>query len=160
MSNSAQPLRAVNRENQSPRSRRRPHRSMKRAKMHNSCQLGVTAVPAEARFRLTVPAQFRIIALRNQGHSWSEISRRTRHARETCRKVVRCSPEIQDKMRQLKEQLISESDDWLESINFAVTHETDGRLGYRLCQAFAVIPTIDHDASASRAGSSRRKLRV
>ncbi len=50
-------------------------------------------------------------------------------------------PEVQDKLREVKERLLAEADDWTESINFAVTHETDGSLAYRLLKDFAVIPT-------------------
>jgi len=41
----------------------------------------------------------------------------------------------------MNEKLLAESDAWAESINFAVTHELDGRLAYALAKAFGVIPT-------------------
>ena len=50
-------------------------------------------------------------------------------------------------IRQQKERLLGESDDWLESINFEVTHETDGRLGYKLSEAFGIIPSPSKKAA-------------
>jgi hypothetical protein len=43
--------------------------------------------------------------------------------------------------------LLGESDAWLESINFAVTHETDGRLAYKLSQLFGIIPSPSKKAA-------------
>ena len=45
------------------------------------------------------------------------------------------------RIQEVKERLLAESDAWAESVNFAVTHELDGRLAYRLLVAFSVIPT-------------------
>ena len=75
-----------------------------------------------------------------------QIARRTHRARQTVTKVVR-APDIQAKIREQKEKLLAESDDWLESINFAVTHETDARLAYKLSEAFGIIPSLSKKAA-------------
>jgi hypothetical protein len=93
-----------------------------------------------AKFRLGEPARLRIFQLRMQGHSWSEIGRRTKHCRETCRKILR-DPEIQTRMRQLKERLLGESDEWAKSISFAVRTEVNGQLAFKLLERFDVIPS-------------------
>jgi hypothetical protein len=43
--------------------------------------------------------------------------------------------------------LLGESDAWLESINFAVTHEADGRLACKLSEAFGIIPSLSKKAA-------------
>jgi hypothetical protein len=52
------------------------------------------------------------------------------------------APDIEAEVRQQKEKLVAEADAWRESIAFVVETETDGRLGYRLAEAFGIIPTI------------------
>jgi len=101
--------------------------------------------------------QMQILRLRMQRCSLCEIARRTGHARQTVTKVVR-APEVQDKMRELKERLLGESDGWIESVRYAVRNELDGSLAYRLL--FGVIPTTEQDVAASRARSSPRKVRT
>jgi hypothetical protein len=103
--------------------------------------------------------QLKILRLYLQGKSFCEISRRTHRARQTVTKVCR-SPEVQQKFQELKERLLGESDDWVESINFAVTHEVNGALAYQLLKDFGVIPVHDQDVAASRARSSPRKVRT
>jgi hypothetical protein len=92
-------------------------------------------------------------------NSWSAISRRTHHARETCRKVARYSPVIEEKREELRARLLGESDDWVESINFAVRNELDGQMAYRLLKNHGVIPTAEQDVARYDAGGSRRKSR-
>ena len=46
-----------------------------------------------------------------------------------------------------REKLIAESDSWMESIAFAVETELDGRLGYKLCEAFGIIPSLSKKAA-------------
>src|SRR5262249_238578 len=48
---------------------------------------------------------------------------------------------VQDKVREMNEKLLTESDAWAESINFAVKHETDGRVAYALAKSFGAIPS-------------------
>ena len=50
-------------------------------------------------------------------------------------------------MSEARERLLAESDAWLESINFAVTHEPDGRLGYKLSELFGIIPSPSKKAA-------------
>jgi hypothetical protein len=60
------------------------------------------------------------------------------HVQAHFRKVR--APDIQAMVKQARERLLAESDAWLESINFAVRHETDGRLACKLSEAFGAIP--------------------
>jgi hypothetical protein len=119
------------------------HRQAKRHKIY--CSLRETAskstaiVQMQPKLRITPPMQAEILRLYVQGCSLCEIARRTGRARQTCTKVVR-APDIQAKIQEQKEKLLGESDAWLESVNFAVAHELNGQLAFRLSQLFEIIP--------------------
>jgi transposase-like protein len=117
----------------------------KRSKIYGNAQksaLKSTAIVCmEPNLRITPPMQAEIIRLYMEGCSLCEIARQTGRARQTVTKVAR-RLDVEAKIREQKEKLLAESDAWLESINFAVTHETDGRLAYRLSEAFGIIPSL------------------
>jgi hypothetical protein len=50
-------------------------------------------------------------------------------------------------IREQRERLLAESEAWLESINFAVTQEPDGRLAYKLSEVFGIIPSLSKKAA-------------
>src|SRR5215470_13598208 len=93
--------------------------------------------------------QTEILQLYLQGCSLCEIARRTGRARQTITKICRL-PDVQAKIEELRGKLLGESDDWAESINFAVRHETDGRLAYKLLQAFGAIPSAEKRVPAEK----------
>ena len=103
-------------------------------------------VPTEPILRITAPMQAEIIRLYMEGCSLCEIARQTGRARQTVTKVAR-RLDVEAKIREMKEKLLAESDAWLESINFAVTHEMDGALALRLCTAFGIVPSLSKKAT-------------
>lgn len=102
---------------------------------------GVAAIKLNPESRLNAAQQLQIVDLFFAGYSYSAIARQLHRNRRTVTRIC-ASREIQDTVREMKEKLLAESDDWLESINFAVTHETDGALALRLCTAFGIVPII------------------
>jgi hypothetical protein len=56
------------------------------------------------------------------------------------KKIVRSS-EVQDNENKLREGVIALGDDVVESLRFALQHELDGRLAYKLLKDFGVIQT-------------------
>ena len=124
--------------------KRRSRRNAKHNQIYNNVQemapKSVAIARSEPKLRITLPMQAQIIALFVKGYSLSEISRQTHRARQTVTKICR-SEDVQAKIQELRARLLAESDAWLESINFAVTHETDGRLAYKLSEVFGIIPS-------------------
>jgi hypothetical protein len=115
----------------------------KRAKTYNSLPKSEETQPRvqpESNLRISPAAQLPIIKLYLEGHSLSEISRQTHRARQTVTKVCR-SDEVQAKLQALKERLLGESDDWVESVSYAVQTEQDGALAMKLLLAFGIIPS-------------------
>lgn len=146
MGNSARRLRVAMRENGSLKSRRRfAERQQMYGSLRRTAGNSTTTASAAPILRITPPMQLEILRLYFEGHSLCEISRRTHRARQTVTKICR-SPDIQHKFQELKERLLATSDDWAESISFAVRNELNGALAYRLLQDFGVIPTREEDA--------------
>ena len=147
--NSAQAVRAVQRTN-AQATKGRSHSDAKQHKIYGNVRKttpeSTAIVQMQPKLRITPPMQAEIIRLYLEGRSLCEISRRTHRARQTVTKVVR-APDIQAMIREQRERLLGESDDWLESINFAVTHETDARLAYKLSEAFGIIPSLSKKAA-------------
>jgi hypothetical protein len=136
MGNSGQRSRAVLQEKCGRRHRRR------HSKVYGSVRKAVenaAIVPSEPNLRIAPAAQLEIINLYLQGRSLCEIARRTHRARQTVTKICR-SDEIQAKVVEVRERLIGSADRWIESINFALDHELDGRLALELAERFGVIP--------------------
>jgi hypothetical protein len=116
--------------------------------------------PSRTEIPNNAPMRLQILRLRMLGLSLSAIARSTGRARQTVTKVVR-APEIQAKMRELRERLLGDADNWPESVNFAIRHEANGALAYRLLADFGVIPTSAQDEPAGQLSSShRRRLRI
>ncbi len=128
-------------------------RHAKRAKTYRNlpktAPTSALIVQSKQNLRISPAAQLQIIKLYLEGHSLSEISRETNRARQTVTKICR-APDVQAKIRELREKLLGESDDWLESINFAVTHELNGLLAYTLLKDFGVIPQRVENSAAER----------
>jgi len=104
---------------------------------------------SSATLRTSPVAQTQIIGLYLAGHNFVEIARQLHRDRRTVAKICRL-PDVQAKVREIREKLLAESDDWAESINFAVRHETDGRLAYKLLQAFGAIPNPEKKVSTEK----------
>ena len=142
MKNSARRSPVAIQEAMSRHERGRSQKSSKPAKIYGSARKTVKSaaiVPSEPNFRITPAAQLEIIRLCMQGCSLCEIARITHRARQTVAKIVR-APEVQAKIEELKGKLLGSSDKWIESVNYAVDTELDGRLGYDLLKDFQVIP--------------------
>ena len=149
MKNSARALRRVQRTNAlatTGRSQRHAKRRKTYGNVRKTALESTVIVQMQPKLRITPPMQAEIIRLYLEGRSLCEISRRTHRARQTVTKVVR-APDIQAKVQEVQARLLAESDDWLESINFAVTRELDGRLGYKLSEAFGIIPSLSKKAA-------------
>jgi hypothetical protein len=131
-------VRAINREQAIAKIVPLSHTHAKRIRVYRNVQK-TAPKRGTTKLRITPVMQGEIVKLYLGGHSLSEISRQTHRARQTVTKVCR-GPDIQTMIREQREMWIAESHAWAESINFAVTHELDGRLAYRLCEAFGVIP--------------------
>ena len=101
----------------------------------------VAAIKLSPEFRLNAAQQFQIVEMFFAGYSYSAIARQLHRNRRTVTRIC-TSRKIQETVREMKAKLLAESDAWLESINFAVTHETDARLAYKLSEAFGIIPTL------------------
>jgi hypothetical protein len=148
MRNPARASRRVQRKN-ALATKRRSRRDAKHNQIYSNVQemapKSAAIVRSEPKLRITLPMQAQIIALFVKGYSLSEISRQTHRARQTVTKICR-SEDVQAKIQELRARLLGESDDWLESINFAVTHETDARLACKLSEAFGIIPTREKNA--------------
>ena len=56
------------------------------------------------------------------------------------RKSVGCQ-DAQAKIEELRGELLANADAWVDSINFAVDHQTKGKLAFKLLVAFGVIPS-------------------
>ena len=144
MRNPARAVRRVQRKTAlatKPRSRRQ----VKRSQIYNNAQemapKSAAIVRSEPKLRITLPMQAQIIALFVKGYSLSEISRQTHRARQTVTKICR-SEDVQTKIQELRARLLAESDDWLESLSFAVQTEAHGEMALRLCTAFGIVPII------------------
>jgi hypothetical protein len=118
----------------------RSHTHAKRIRVYRNVQKTAPKRGTTPKLRITPVMQGEIVKLYLGGHSLSEISRQTHRARQTVTKVCR-GPDIQTMIREQREMWIAESHAWAESINFAVTHELDGRLAFKLAQLFGVIPS-------------------
>jgi DNA-binding CsgD family transcriptional regulator len=146
--------------------KRRSRRDAKRNQIYSNVQemapKSVAIVRTEPKLRITPPMQAEIIALFVKGYSLSEISRQTHRARQTVTKICR-SEKVQAMIQEQKEKLVAESDAWRESLSFAVAHETDGRLAYKLSEAFGIIPSLSKKAAPMKPqddweGIDREKL--
>jgi hypothetical protein len=147
MKNSARAVRRVQRNNAlAISSRRRAKRSQMYGDVRKTAPESAAIVQMQPNLRITPVMQAEILRFYAQGCSLCEIAWRTHRARQTVTKVVR-APDIQAKVQELRERLLGESDDWLESINFAVTHETDARLAYKLSEALGIIPSLSKKAA-------------
>src|SRR5215469_8992934 len=143
MKNSVHGLRVAARNNGLPTgqghtSRKRTHCATMNTNVQKKANEPVLA--SSATLRTSPVAQTQIIGLYLAGHNFVEIARQLHRDRRTVAKICR-SEDVQAKVREIREKLLAESDDWAESINFAVRHETDGRLAYALAKAFGVIPS-------------------
>src|SRR5262250_1020241 len=147
MQNAARPVRRVQRKNalatvDCSHTGKETRRALQGAPMNTDVPKSRVNQPvtAESPTLRTSPAvQTQIIRLYLAGHNFVEIARQLHRDRRTVAKICRL-PDVQAKVREIREKLLAESDDWAESINFAVRHETDGRLAYRLLKAFGAIP--------------------
>ena len=122
--------------------RNRPtHPSANSADIYGTLPKTDSAQPvcAPSRLRISPVAQLEIIRLYMRGCSFCEITRRTGRARQTVTKICR-SEDVQAKIRELKQRVLSVSDSWVASVKFAVDNETDGKLAYGLLRDFNVIP--------------------
>jgi hypothetical protein len=133
-------VRAINREQAIAKIVPLSHTHAKRIRVYRNVQKTAPKRGTTPKLRITPVMQGEIVKLYLGGHSLSEISRQTHRARQTVTKVCR-GPDIQTMIREQREMLIAESHAWAESINFAVTHELDGRLAFKLAQLFGVIPS-------------------
>ena len=126
----------------------RPTRRTKDTKIYGglpkTASQSTAIIQVQPKLRITPVMQAQILRLYMEGCSLSEISRRTHRARQTVTKVVR-APDVQAKLKEVKAILLGEADAWAESINYAVTHETDAALAYRLLQDFGVIPSPEKE---------------
>ena len=106
----------------------------------------VAAIKLSPESRLNAAQQLQIVQMFFAGYSYTAIARQLHRNRRTVTRIC-TTPEIQDTVREMKQKLLAESDAWLESINFAVTHETDGRLAYKLSEVFGIIPSPSKKAA-------------
>jgi hypothetical protein len=104
--------------------------------MHTNAQkvsLEVAAIASDVTLRISPAVQMQIIRLYLAGYNFVEIAR-------TVAKICRL-PDVQAKVKELREILIAGADRWVDSINFAVDHELNGKLAFQLLVAFGVIPS-------------------
>jgi hypothetical protein len=126
--------------NTSQRSDEHPKYSKIRHSLPKTAPKSAAIVQRDSKPRITRPAQLQIIRLYLHGSSLSEIAEQTGYARQTVTRVCR-SEDVQAVLRETKAIILGESDAWAESLHYAVTHETDGKLSYRLLKDFGVIPS-------------------
>ena len=154
MKNSARALHCVQRTN-ALATTGRSHRQAKRNNIYDNVTktppTSTAIVQIQPNLRITPPMQAEILRL-----YLCEIARRTHRARQTVTKVVR-APDIETVIRQQRERLLAESDAWAESINFAVTHELDGRLAYRLAKDFGAIPSPEKNVQPQKQNDWERR---
>jgi hypothetical protein len=74
------------------------------------------------------------------GYNFVEIARQLHRDRRTVAKICRL-PDVRAKIEELRGNLLANADAWVDSINFAVDHETKGKLAFKLLVAFGVIPS-------------------
>jgi DNA-binding CsgD family transcriptional regulator len=113
----------------------------------------LAAVKVNPESRLNAAQQLQILDMFLAGYGYSAIARQLHRNRRTVTRICK-SPEIEAKMEELKGRLLGESDDWVESINFAVRHEMDGRLAYQLAKDFGVIPSPAKNLPAEKQNSN------
>ncbi len=98
------------------------------------------AVAADVTLRISPAVQAQIIKLYLAGHNFVEIARQLHRDRRTVAKICRL-PDVQAKVTELRGKLLGNADAWVDSIHFAVDHETNGQLAFKLLVAFGVIPS-------------------
>jgi Helix-turn-helix domain len=109
----------------------------------------VAAIKLNPESRLNAAQQLQIVDLFFAGYSYTAIARQLHRNRRTVSRICK-SMDVQAMIQEQKAKLVAESDSWLESIDFAVTHELDGRLGYKLCEAFGIIPSLEKNVPAKK----------
>jgi hypothetical protein len=99
--------------------------------------------------RLNAAQQLQILDMFLAGYGYSAIARQSHRNRRTVTRICK-SRDVLAKIQEQKAKLLGESDSWLESINFAVTHEMNGEIAFRLLRAFGAIPSPEKKAEPQR----------
>ena len=109
----------------------------------------LAAIKLNPESRLNAAQQLQIVDMFLAGYGYSAIARQLHRNRRTVTRICR-SRDVQAMIQKQREKLIAESDSWMESIAFAVETELDGRLGYKLCEAFGIIPSLSKKAAPAK----------
>ena len=114
--------------------------------------LALRPIKGPTTHRLPAPVQAKIIELFFKGHTFREIAKRLHRDAHTVSLICR-TPEVTQKLENLKERLLGNSETWIESIDHRVENETNGEMAFRLLERFGVIPSLKEISS----GEFRKK---
>jgi hypothetical protein len=103
--------------------------------------------------------QLRIQRMYMQGMSIRRIAEEEDRARQTVAKIVR-APEMQNYLEKLRATIVGLGDDAVNSIRFALRHETDGRIAYSLLKDLGAIQTGTADQMDGGIASTERRIEL
>jgi hypothetical protein len=92
------------------------------------------------RDRVPPPQRLRIMQKYVAGESFVQIGREEHRDRDTVARIVK-SDEMQEFLRQMREQFYGLAGDAIEAVRYALQNERDGRLGFQLLSTMGVIPS-------------------
>ncbi len=93
-----------------------------------------------SRDRIPPPQRLRIMQRYAAGESLVQIGREEHRDRDTVARIVK-SDEMQEFIRQMREQFYGLAGDAIEAVRYALQNDRDGRLGFQLLTTMGVIPS-------------------